>query len=105
MIRIRRIRRIRRLAGALAAVACTVAGLALSAPAAFASPAAAPWGDDGSAMTASATQTVTRVVVMGGMPGWQIALIAAGAALLAAALSVLAYRAVVARRTTLLPAA
>jgi hypothetical protein len=36
--------------------------------------------------------TVTRTVVLGGMPGWQIALIAAGAALLAAALAVLAAR-------------
>jgi len=34
--------------------------------------------------------TVTRTLVVGGMPGWQIALIAAGAALLAAAVSVLA---------------
>jgi hypothetical protein len=32
------------------------------------------------------------------MPGWQIALIAAGAALLAAAVAVLAYRAWAARR-------
>jgi hypothetical protein len=35
---------------------------------------------------------VTRTVVVGGMPGWQIALIAAGAALLAATLAVLADR-------------
>ena len=33
-----------------------------------------------------------HTVVVGGMPGWQIALIAAGAALLAAALAVLAGR-------------
>ena len=37
-------------------------------------------------------------VVVGGMPGWQIALIAVGAALLAAALAVLADRALTARR-------
>lgn len=36
--------------------------------------------------------TVTRAVVVGGMPGWQIALIAAGAALLTAMLAVLAGR-------------
>jgi hypothetical protein len=36
---------------------------------------------------------VTHTVVLGGMPGWQIALIAAGTALLAAALAVLADRA------------
>ena len=37
--------------------------------------------------------TVTRTVVVGGMPGWQIALIAAGAALLAATVAVLIDRA------------
>jgi hypothetical protein len=41
---------------------------------------------------------VTRTVVVGGMPGWQIALIAAGAALLTAMLAVLADR--VRARTT-----
>ena len=39
-----------------------------------------------------------RTVVIGGMPGWQIALIAIGAALLAATAAVLAYRAWTARR-------
>jgi hypothetical protein len=38
-----------------------------------------------------------RTIVAGGMPGWQIALIAVGAALLAAALAVLADRALAAR--------
>ena len=37
-------------------------------------------------------------VVVGGMPGWQIILIAAGTALLAAVLAVLADRALAARR-------
>jgi hypothetical protein len=39
-----------------------------------------------------------RTVVTGGMPGWQIAPIAAGAALLAATAAVLAYRAWIVRR-------
>ena len=43
---------------------------------------------------------VTRTAVMGGMPGWQIALIAAGAALLAATLAVLADRVRTAHRKT-----
>ena len=43
-------------------------------------------------------QTVTRVVVVGGMPGWQIALIAAGAALFAAAVALLGYRILTTRR-------
>jgi hypothetical protein len=37
--------------------------------------------------------TVTRTVLVGGMPGWQIALIAVGAALIAAVVAVLADRA------------
>ena len=39
-----------------------------------------------------------HTVVIGGMPGWQIALIALGAALLAATAAVLAYRTWTARR-------
>jgi hypothetical protein len=42
-------------------------------------------------------QVQVHTIVAGGMPGWQIALIAVGAALLAAALAVLADRALVAR--------
>ena len=46
-----------------------------------------------------------RTIVAGGMPGWQIALIAVGAALLAAALAVLADRALAAHRRTVATAA
>ncbi len=45
-----------------------------------------------------------RTFVAGGMPGWQIALIAVGAAIVAAALTVLADRARAARRSIALPA-
>jgi hypothetical protein len=48
---------------------------------------------------------VTHTVVVGGMPSWQIALIAAGAALLAGALAVLADRALAAHRRTAATAA
>jgi hypothetical protein len=48
---------------------------------------------------------VTRTIVAGGTPGWQVALIAAGAALFAAALAVLADRAWTARRKTVVSAA
>jgi Zn-dependent protease with chaperone function len=41
------------------------------------------------------------VTIVGGMPGWQIALIAIGAALVAALVAVLAYRAWTARRQPL----
>jgi hypothetical protein len=50
-------------------------------------------------------QTFTRVVVVGGMPGWQIALIAIGAALFTAASAVLAYRALTTRRQAVTAAA
>jgi hypothetical protein len=43
--------------------------------------------------TRAAPLVITRTVVVGGMPGWQIALIAAGVALLAAAIAVLFDRA------------
>jgi hypothetical protein len=43
------------------------------------------------------------VTVVGGMPGWQIALIAIGAALVAAVVAVLAYRAWIARRPLTAP--
>jgi hypothetical protein len=46
-----------------------------------------------------------RTVVVGGMPGWQIALIAAGAALAAATLAVLADRARAAQKKTITAAA
>ena len=44
------------------------------------------------------TQIQYHTIVAGGMPGWQIALIAVGAALLAATVAVLADRARAARR-------
>jgi hypothetical protein len=50
-------------------------------------------------------QVQVRTIAAGGMPGWQIALIAVGAALLAAALTVLADRALASRRRTAAAAA
>lgn len=97
-----RIRRIRRLAGAVAGLACAWLGLAAAAPAAFAS---VPRYGNPVSPPAPAVRAVTRTVVVGGMPGWQIALIAAGTALLAAALAVLADRAWSAHRKTALSAA
>jgi len=83
--------RLRRLAAALAAVTCTLLSSAAIMPAAWAavnyipndSPEQAPAGG---------------VVTAGGMPGWQITLIALGAALIAAAAAVLLDRARSARR-------
>jgi hypothetical protein len=82
--------RLRRLAAALTAVTCTLLASAAAMPAAWAvnvipndgGPAPAPAG----------------VVTAGGMPGWQITLIAVGSALVAATVAVLADRAWAARR-------
>jgi len=94
--------RIRRFAACLAAMVAAVAASALAAPAAFA--AIAPPAPPGP--TAPVTGAITKhppavhTVVVGGMPGWQIALIAAGAAVLAAALAVVVDRLLSARRAS-----
>lgn len=59
-------------------------------------------GQDLAPVSRPAAPAVTRIVVVGGMPGWQIALIAAGAAVLAATLAVLADRLRAAHRKTAL---
>jgi hypothetical protein len=82
-----------RVAGAPAALAGALLAAALTAPPAHATrqpPDTGPAGMFGS-------PPVTRIVVTGGMPGWQVALIAIGAALAAAVLAVLADRALAAR--------
>ena len=99
------VRHIRRLgavlaagAGALLAVAAASPALAITAGNPAPDPGTGvpqPWAGTGlsAAQVPPAMHAVTRTVVVGGMPGWQIALIAVGAALLAAALAVLADRA------------
>ena len=120
MNRTRRIRPVRRLAAILAGLATAVLAAATAAPAAFARPAppAPPpgplthpptlppgWNKHPPLPPGHVVGPVYNVpvhtVVAGGMPGWQIALIAIGAALLAATAAVLAYRAWTARRTPL----
>jgi hypothetical protein len=115
------IRRIRRVAAALAGLACAWLGIAMTAPTAFAAvrvppPVAGPpgisvlhdppgWNKHPPLPLGHVTGPVPPVhtVVVGGMPGWQIALIALGAALLAAS-AVLAYRAWTIRRKPVVPA-
>ncbi|HEY2130438.1 MAG TPA: hypothetical protein VGH77_24990 [Streptosporangiaceae bacterium] len=89
--------RIRRFAACLAAMLAALAASALAAPAAFAM--IAP-PDPAGAQPIPLTKQPASVhtVVVGGMPGWQIALIAAGAAVLAAALAVAVDRLLSARR-------
>jgi hypothetical protein len=92
-----RIRHIRRLPAALAGLAVALLAFAGAAPAALASgrpprppgwPPLPPGWYKHPPLPAQ-----VRTVVIGGMPGWQIALIAIGAALLAVAAAAAAYRA------------
>ena len=86
---------LRRLATILAAITCGLLASAAVVPAAFANP--IPIGDGGTAPTTPVPATV-RVVTTGGMAGWQITLIAVGAALVAAAAALLIDRALASRR-------
>ena len=95
------IHRIRRTAGALVGLvglACACLGLAVAAPAAFART-LPPFGVSGAVTTPAAPPVRVPVpvpvhtVVVGGMAGWQITLIAVGAALVAATIAVLLDRA------------
>jgi len=101
---IRHIRRITAVLGGLAA-----ALLACGATPAFARVMPPPGGFAPSApvpaQIPALVRPVTHTVVVSGMPGWQIALIAVGAALLTAVLAVLAGRALAARRRTVATAA
>jgi MFS family permease len=93
---------IRRLAAALAGLAAALLAFAAAAPAALARPfPPRPPGWDKHPPPGAGI----HIVVVGGMPGWQIALIAIGAALLAAAAAVLADRARAGRRKTITAAA
>ena len=86
--------RLRMIGGLTAALltALVITGNAAMATTATATQVLPPFDDGGTVQPALAP------VVAGGMPGWQITLIAVGAALVAAALAVLADRAWSARR-------
>jgi hypothetical protein len=88
-----RIRHVRLLTAALAAPASALLAFAVAAPAALAQPfPPRPPGWD------KHPPLPVHAIVIGGTPGWQIALIAAGAALLAATVAVFLDRAWAARR-------
>jgi hypothetical protein len=97
------IRHIRRIAAVLASLAAAL--VALGATPAFARVPIPPDVPAPSAPVPAPVRTVTHTVILGGMPSWQIALIAAGTALLAAALAVLADRARASRRKAIAAAA
>jgi hypothetical protein len=91
-----RIRRIHRFLGVLAGLAGALLACAATGPAALAIP--PPAGGTGSTAVTPRPQVVIHTVTTGGMPGWQITLIAIGAALLAAFVSVFLDRILAARR-------
>jgi hypothetical protein len=118
------IRHLRRLAAALAALASALLAFAAAAPAAFAVGPPPPVGPNGYLIpstgppirephpllpyghwTGPVYKIPVHTVVIGGMPGWQITLIAAGAALLAATAAVVMYRAWTTRRKPVTAAA
>ena len=96
MIRIQHIR----LTAVLAGVAC-----ALVASAALAAPSFAKVPHPGAPAIPASGAVTNTIVVAGGMPGWQITLIAVGAALLTATAAVFLDRARAARRNMIRTAA
>ena len=86
--------RIRRIITALVTLAGALLAFTAAAPAALAIRVPPPGGTAGPVQAPSQVHTL----VAGGMPGWQIALIAAAAALAAAAVAVLLDRAWTARK-------
>jgi hypothetical protein len=99
--------RYRHVVRVLAVFACTLLALVASAPAAFAmrigaedsggSPPPLPTGKD-------PTYIPSHTVVMGGMPGWQIAVIVLAATLLVAMIAVVVHRMRAAQRNRVVPA-
>jgi hypothetical protein len=80
----------------LAAVIAGLLASAAAATAAFANP--VPYGDGGTIRLAPVPAATTGAITTSGMAGWQVALIAVGAALAAAAAAVLLDRKLAGRR-------
>jgi hypothetical protein len=98
----RTIKSLSRLGVVLASLALVAVGFASGASA---STAMIPGGGGGGVAPDPAPVTVVHTVVVGGMPGWQIALIAVVAALVTAGAAVLAERTRSTRRRPVRPAA
>jgi hypothetical protein len=97
---------IRRFIFILAGLTATVVASAAAAPAALAIRVPPPDGALGHPVKhAPIIPARTQTIVVGGMPGWQITLIAAGTALTVAVLAVLLDRRLIARRRTTASAA
>jgi hypothetical protein len=91
--------RLRRLAAAMTAVAFGLLASAVTVPAAFATP--KPIDGQLGPAPVTPSPTTARVIAVAGMAGWQITLIAVGAALVGAAATLLLVRAQTAHRATL----
>jgi hypothetical protein len=96
------IKSLSRLGAVLASLAVIAVSFAIRAAA---STSMIPVGGSGSPDGATAPATVVRTVVVGGMPGWQIAAIAVAAALVTAISVVLVERGRTARRRPVRPLA
>jgi hypothetical protein len=77
----------------LAGIAVALLNVAVTLPASASSVHILPPPDGPGSLPADPVDPVVRTIVVGGTPGWQIALIAIAASLLAATAAVLAYRA------------
>ena len=99
--------RLRRVVAALAAVTVGLLASAAAIPAAFARdiPYPLPGGQHRPAYPAPVPASTVHAVTTGGMAGWQIALIALGAVLVAAAVTIVLTRARAAHRAAPSPAA
>ena len=96
------IRTIRRLATTLTGLAAALAAAVAGAPAAFAQPSPPPGPPGeiirfGPLLVPRTVPAHTHAAIAGGLAGWQITLIAVGAAILAAIVAVLLHRARAAR--------
>jgi hypothetical protein len=92
--------RIRRILGAAATAAGALLAFTAAPPAAFATRVPPPGGEGGHPVKhLPIAPADIHTVVIGGMPGWQITLIAIAAALAAAAVAVLLDRAWMTRKT------
>jgi hypothetical protein len=96
-----RIQTIRRLAGILTGLAGALLALTAASPAALAVRVPPPGGGAGTVQAPPQVHTI----VTGGMPGWQITLIAVAAAVVAAAVAVVLDRAWAAQRHLTAPPA
>ena len=92
---------IRRMVAVLATLAGALLAFTAESPAAFAVRVPPPGGSTGHVPPPPQVHTI----VTGGMPGWQITLIAAGTALLAAMLAVILDRSRAARQPKIAPSA